>query len=67
MNRESSRMTVTLTAAGSERWIVVEPGADALDDRDGVLAHRAADVEHAPPASSPSQTALVGRSKLSSA
>ena len=39
-------MTVTLTAAGSERSMVGELGADALDDRDRVLAHRAADVEH---------------------
>ncbi len=46
MNRESSRMTVSLTAAGSERWMVVELGAHALDHRDRVLAHRPADVEH---------------------
>ena len=46
MNRESSRMSVSVTDRGSVRWIVVELRADPLDDRDGVLAHRAPDVEH---------------------
>ena len=39
-------MTVTLTADGSDRSIVASFAADALDHRDGVLPHRAADVEH---------------------
>ena len=67
MNRESSRITVIVTDVGSDRSIVCELRAHAFDHRDRVLAHRAADVEHAPPACRRATPTVVGRSKLSSA
>ena len=60
-------MTVSVTDLGSVRCDRLQPRADAFDDRDRVLAHRAADVEHAPPACRRSHTDEVGRSELSSA
>ena len=66
MNRESSRMTVTLTAAGSERSIVASlartPSMTAT-----VFSPIARRMSSMTAGVLPSQTALVGRWKLSSA
>ena len=60
-------MTVTLTAGGSDRWMVSSLVADALDDRDRVLAHRPPDVEHHRRGLRRARPRDVGRWKLSSA